>query len=230
MARRTVRRMASSYGQFCPVAVACEVLTERWTPLVLRELLAGSRRFNDLQRGVPMMSPSLLTKRLRTLERAGIVERGGGEYVLTAAGEDLRPIIEGIGEWGQRWSQGQLEDERLDATLLMWDMHRRIDSARIPGSRVVVHFQLAGSPRAKSRFWMVVEDGEVDLCLSDPGYEVDLTVRGHIRDIAAYWTGRADISELVRSGALELDGPSRFVRAFPTWYLRSPFADVPAAV
>ena len=222
--------MASSYGQFCPVAVACEVLTERWTPLVLRELLAGSRRFNDLQRGVPMMSPSLLTKRLRTLERAAIVERVGGEYVLTAAGGELRPIIEGIGEWGQRWSRGQLDDERLDAALLMWDIHRRIDSGSVPAGRLVVHFQLGGSPRAKSRFWLVLEDGQVDLCLSDPGHEVDLTVRGHLRDIAAYWTGRADIGELVRGGALDLDGPPRLVRAFPTWFLRSAFAEVPSAV
>ena len=219
----------SGYGQFCPVAVACEVLAERWTPLVLRELLCGSTRFNDLRRGLPQMSPSLLSKRLKTLERAGVVARDGSGYVLTDAGQELRPLIEGLGVWGQRWSRGLLDDDKLDASLLLWDMHRRVDRGRLPDHRVVVAFVLRGSVDRRSHFWLVLDGADVDLCVTDPGFDVDLTVNGHVRTLARYWSGRASLVDLVRTGELEVTGPRELVRGFPTWFLRGAFAEVQPA-
>ena len=149
--------MATTYGQFCPVAMASEVLTERWTPLVVRELLCGSTRFNDLRRGVPLMSPALLSKRLKTLERVGVVDHVGGEYHLTAAGKELWPVIESMGVWGQRWARGDVIVKNYDASLLMWDIHRNVDVDALPEHRVVVHFHLQGSSDKKSHFWLVLE-------------------------------------------------------------------------
>lgn len=219
-----------SYGQFCPVAIASQVLGERWTIIVLRELISGSTRFNDLRRGVPLMSPSLLSKRLKTLERAGIVERhevdGNVEYLLTDAGEDLRAVVESIGVWGQRWARGQIDDDHLDAGLLMWDIHRNVIDENLPSERVVVHFHLKGSTDGKQRFWLVLEPDDVDICLVDPGYEVDLHVECHVRTMIRYWMGDAAFGDLLRDGDLRVEGPQRLVRQFPRWFRRSLFADV----
>jgi len=221
-----------TYGQFCPVAMASEVLTERWTPLVIRELLCGSTRFNDLRRGVPLMSPSLLSKRLKTLERVGVIERrvGSGaqavEYVLTPAGEELRPIIESMGVWGQRWARADVGARQMDASLLMWDIHRNIVVTALPPERVVVWFHLQGSIDKKSRFWLVLQNGAADVCLADPGYDVDVAVNGHVQTMVDYWMGRIEFADAVRSGQLEVSGPRRLVRALPTWFGRSLFAPV----
>lgn len=223
-----------SYGQFCPIAIASQVLAERWTVIVVRELLAGSTRFNELRRGVPLMSPSLLSKRLKTLERAGVVERherdGNVEYHLTPAGEDLRPVIEAVGVWGQRWARGQIDDDQLDAGLLMWDIHRNVIDERLPDERVVVHFHLKGPTHGKQRFWLVLEPGDVELCLIDPGHDVDVHVECHVRTMIRYWMGDATFHELVHDGDVHLEGPPALVRQFPEWFLRSEFADVPAGV
>ena len=219
--------MATTYGQFCPVAMASEVLTERWTPLVVRELLCGSTRFNDLRRGVPLMSPALLSKRLKTLERVGIVDHVGGEYHLTAAGKELWPVIESMGVWGQRWARGDVIVKNYDASLLMWDIHRNVDVDALPEHRVVVHFHLQGSSDKKSHFWLVLESPTVDLCLTDPGHDVDLEVAGHVETMIDYWMGRRDLMGAVRSGDLEVAGPRPLVRALPTWFTRSVFAPVP---
>lgn len=216
----------TTYGQFCPVAMASEVLTERWTPLVLRELFCGSTRFNELRRGVPLMSPSLLSKRLKTLERAGVVQRDASDYVLTAAGEELRPIVEAMGLWGRRWARGDA-GAKHDASLLMWDIHRSVITDDLPGRRVVVHFHLRGSSDKKSRFWLVLHEGEADMCLTDPGFEVDVHVEAHVDSMVAYWSGDTDIGSLVRSGDVRIEGPRALVRAFPTWFTRSRFASVP---
>ena len=217
----------STYGQFCPVAMASEVMTERWTPLVVRELLCGSTRFNDLRRGVPLMSPALLSKRLKTLERVGVVERRGSEYHLTPAGLELRGVVEALGVWGQRWARGDVVAKHYDASLLMWDIHRNIDVSRIPADRVVVHFNLAGSSDKKSRFWLVLDPGSVDLCLTDPGHDIDVEVAGHISTMVDYWMGRADFMAAVKAGDLTVAGPRPLVRALPTWFTRSLFAPVP---
>lgn len=223
--------MAGSYGQFCPVAMASEIVTERWTPLVLRCLLTGSTRFNEIRRGVPRMSPSLLSGRLKRLEAAGIVERvagpdQGSEYRLTPAGEELRGVIEGLGHWGQRWARADLRPEHLDAGLLMWDLRGRVAVDRLPPQRVVVHFHLSGSSDGRSRFWLVLERPTVELCLFDPGHEVDVLVEAEVETMVRYWMGHTPFHELVREGRLVVSGPRRLVRAVPGWFQRSLFADV----
>jgi DNA-binding HxlR family transcriptional regulator len=222
----------AGYGQFCPVAVAAEVFTERWTPLIVRDLLDGPSRFNDLRRGLPLISPSLLSKRLRMLERVGVVERQAGtggrsEYRLTEAGKELGPIVEALGTWGQRWARGDVRPDHLDASLLMWDVHFRVVPEAFPPGRVVVHFHLDGSRDGKSRFWLVLHGSEADLCLMDPGYEIDVEVEAHVSALIRYWMGDATFDELVRAGELRLSGTRRLVRAFPNWFRRSSFADVP---
>lgn len=219
--------MTTTYGQFCPVAMASEVLTERWTPLVVRELLCGSTRFNDLRRGVPLMSPALLSKRLKTLERVGVVEHHEGEYVLTPAGLELRSVIESMGVWGQRWARGDVIAKNYDASLLMWDIHRNIDVAALPSQRVVVHFHLRGSSDGKSHFWLVLKSPTVDLCLTDPGHDIDVEVAAPVDTMVDYWMGRTDFIAAVRAGDLSVVGPRPLVRALPTWFTRSLFAPVP---
>ena len=223
----------SGYGQFCPVAKASEVLAERWTPLVIRELLCGSHRFNELQRGVPLMSRSLLAKRLRDLELAGVVERrpsGDGrvsEYHLTEAGEELRPIIMGIGAWGQRWARSDLSRADLDPRLLMWDMQRNIDSDALPDHRVVVRFRFTdASPGLPRVTWLILDGEQVDVCYRDPGFEVDLVVAGRLRALIAVWMGDTSMSAVMRAGELQIEGTRRLADAFPTWLRRSIFAGV----
>jgi DNA-binding HxlR family transcriptional regulator len=221
------------YGQFCPVALAAEVVGERWTPLVLRELLSGSRRFNDLRRGVPKMSPSLLSRRLRQLARAGVVERRVAgrtvEYHLTAAGEELRPIVEGLGAWGKRWVGGGLDRENLDATLLMWDVRRNVRRDRLPGRRVVVAFRFPDAPPAHRRFWLVLSPEEVDLCLRDPGHEVDLVATTGLATFTALWLGDLDWTAALATGRVALDGPAALRRALPDWLGASGFSIVSRA-
>ena len=215
------------------MAKASEVVAERWTPLVLRELLCGSQRFNDLHRGVPLMSRTLLTRRLRELEDAGVIERregsGGREYHLTPAGEELRPIIEQLGAWGHRWVRRDVEGEDLDPSLLMWDVRRRIDGTALPDRRVVVRFDLRGVSRAhhaQRTWWLVLERDEVDLCLKDPGFPEDLTVDADLGALTRVWLGRLAWTEATRTGLLRTEGPRALVRAFPGWLGLSTFAGI----
>ncbi len=220
-----------TYGQFCPVAKAAEVVAERWTPLVLRELICGSTRFNDLKKGVPLMSPSLLSQRLKELEYAGIVERRpavsgrGSEYHLTEGGEQLAPLIEGLGHWGKRFLKPELEEGDLDPSLLMWDIQRRVDPTVLPeDTRTTVHFAITGVPSKYGRWWLVFEHGEADLCMKDPGFEVDLYVTASVRVASEVWLGRRSIAQSVRSGDLKLDGAKAQIKAFPQWFMLSIFA------
>jgi len=218
------------YKQFCPVAMAAEVLCTRWTMVLLRELLAGSTRFNDLRRGVPKMSPTLLAQRLRNLEQAGIVERrpvktekSVFEYRLTDAGEELRPIIIAMGTWGQRWVESQLSLRNLDPSLLMWDMRRNLNPAPLPNQRVVVQFLYHDLPKSKQDWWLVVEsDGEVDLCWSEPGFEVDLLVTTDLKTMTAIWMGLQTVQE--SSKTIQFDGNRKLQRSMQTWLGLSPFA------
>lgn len=216
----------SSYGQFCPVAKAMEVLDERWTMLVLRELLAGTRRFNDLRRGVPRMSPALLSKRLQSLQRAGIVvsvdEGSHRAYALTRAGEELRPIVDAIGRWGFRWI-GELGDEDLDPHLLLWDMRRSIALDAVPPGRVVVRFRFRDL-RADADWWLVIADGEVDVCDFDPGFPVTVRVDADLRAFTRLWRGDIGWAEALRSGGVVLDGPASLRRTLPTWFLPASYA------
>lgn len=217
------------YGQFCPVAMASEILCTRWTTLVVRELLCGTKRFNDLRRGVPRMSPSLLSKRLKELERAGIVqlvraENGSTEYRLTEAGEDLRPIILGMGFWGQRWVESQLSLKNLDPSLLMWDMRRNLNPEPLPGRRCTIQFQYPELPRAQRNWWLVIEADTVDLCGLDPGYEIDLLVSCSLQTMTSIWMGLSHIRAELAAGALVLSGDAKIAHSIQRWLGLSTFA------
>jgi DNA-binding HxlR family transcriptional regulator len=219
-----------SYGQFCPLSQAAEIVTQRWMPLVIRELLLGSRRFNDLHRGVPRMSRTLLARRLNELVAAGLVERRTAgehpEYHLTQAGEELRPIIVQLGAWGKRWVQREVSRAHLDAGLLMWDLQRRIRRDRLPPRRVVVCFHLPDAPKAQQHFWLLLGPGQVDLCLQDPGYEEDLYVRAGVRTLTEVWLGDVSLTRALKEESIWLGGPEELRQAFPEWLELSVFAGI----
>jgi len=220
----------SGYKQFCPLAMAAEVLCTRWTMVLVRELIAGSTRFNDLRRGVPRMSPTLLSQRLKELEEAGIVEkrpvpseRGVMEYHLTDSGRDLREVVIAMGTWGQKWVESSLSLRNLDPSLLMWDMRRNLNPAPLPKHRTVIQFLYHELPPTKRDWWLVIEpDGEVDLCWADPGFDVDLYVSTDLRTMTAIWMGVTDVaSELEK---FEFSGSRDLASTIQTWLGLSPFA------
>ena len=219
-----------SYGQFCSVAMASEILCTRWTMLILRELLAGSTRFNELRKGVARMSPALLSKRLKELEISGVIThtrsdgQEKGEYRLTVAGADLGLVVDSIGRWGQRWVEGQLSLRNLDPSLLMWDMRRNLDLTPIPDRDWVVQFLYSDLPAAKQDYWLLIEDGEVDLCYIDPGLEVDLYIETDLRTMTAIWMGVSTVESEVRANRLELTGNPNLTRSMQKWLGLSPFA------
>jgi DNA-binding HxlR family transcriptional regulator len=220
----------STYGQYCPVAKAMEVLDERWTMLIVRELLYGSEHFNDLRRGLPKMSPALLSKRLQTLVRAGVVTRsrvaGRTRYTLTPRGHELKDIIDGLGAWGMRWI-ADLGDEDLDPHLLMWDIHRKAPIGAWPSSRTTLAFRLSGVSPKVSSWWLVGDDGHADVCDSDPGYDVTATISGSLRTLTHIWRGDVSWSRALIDGSVSIDGPSHVRRAVPAWIGQSNFAAVP---
>ncbi len=228
--------MSFRYGQFCPVAKAAEVLGERWTILILRELLLGSTRFSDLQRALSQISPSLLTKRLGQLEDSGLLIRKElpghrrTEYQPTAAGRELLPVIVGLGEWGMKWARGRMNDDELDVELLMHDLSRRIDAAQLPGGGVVLEFAFAGLAEF-GRWWIVLEEnGERHLCVDPPGKEADLQIRTNLRTMTEIWAGDVEMRAAKKDGRLELSGSSLLIRTMPTWLRIGLFAHVrPAA-
>jgi len=221
--------MGSSYHQFCPVAKAMELLDERWTLLIVRELVMGSERFNDLRRGVPRMSPTLLSKRLGQLVRAGVVERigDGGDvrYVLTPAGRELQPVVEALGVWGIRWI-GEIGDTDLDPKLLLWDMHRNVDYAAVPPGRTVVQFRFPDVPPDVRDWWLVISSRETDVCDDDPGFPVTVTVSGTLRRLTEIWRGDVGWADALRTGTLTIGGPAPLRRAVPGWFTLSSFAPV----
>lgn len=225
--------MSSSYGQFCPVSMAAEVVCSRWTMLVVRELLCGSTRFNDLRRGVPRMSPALLSKRLKELEEAGVIRAmptgtpGVNDYRLTPAGEELRPLVMGLGTWGQRWVESKVSLRNLDPTLLMWDMRRWIDTSGFPPGRSTIQFEYPEVEERRRSYWLVVENGDVDLCYQDPGHDVDLWVRSSLQVMTAIWMGYTRVESEIASGTLEVVGSRSLARTLPSWLGLSPFAKVP---
>lgn len=217
------------YGQFCPVAQACELLCERWTVILIRELLAGSRHFNDLRRGLPLMSPTLLSRRLKTLVEAGVVRNveepsGGHVYELTPAGRELEPIVVLMGTWGHRWVNTDLAENNLDVGLLMWDMRRGVDTSKFPARRVVVGFEFADAPHGMTDWWLVCEAGEVDLCRNNPGHDLDLLVRASVRSLTAVWMCRRTLEETLRHGDLQILGDPKLVLSLPGWLQGSPIA------
>jgi len=219
-----------SYGQFCPVAMAAEIVCSRWTALVLRELLTGSTRFNDLRRGVPRMSPTLLSKRLKELEEAGVIvavptaQAGIVDYKLTDAGEELRGVVESLGIWGQRWVESQVTLKNLDPSLLMWDMRRHLKVEPLPPRRSTIKYTFPELSAARQAWWLVIDGGKVDLCSFDPGYEVDLYVEGSLYAMTAVWMGHSTLAREVDAGNIELTGDKAIINSMNEWLGLSPLA------
>ena len=209
-----------SYAQYCPIVRAVEVVGERWTLLIVRDMLLGAHRFNEIARGLPGISRALLSRRLRQLEAAELVRKTDDGYELTPAGEDLRPLVMGLAEWGARHVFGEPRPEELDPELLMWWMHGRIDASEVD-RRAVVMIDMTDARRL---FWLVIEPGDVSICYTDPGFEVDAVLRGHLAELYRMWNGDTDLLSAVRDGALELQGARWIVRGLPRWFQYSPIA------
>jgi DNA-binding HxlR family transcriptional regulator len=223
-----------SYNQFCPVAMAAEILCSRWTMVLLRELVSGSTRFNELRRGVPRMSPALLSKRLKELETAGIVVRSRVpgepnvfEYRLTKAGEDLRPVVESVGGWGQKWIESEASLKNLDPNLLMWDIRRNIDPTPMPRKRSTIQFIFSDLAKARRNWWLVVVPGqETDLCSVDPGFDVDLYLSTDLRTMTEIWMGYITAARAKSDGRLTITGNRQLEASLRTWLSLSKFAKI----
>ena len=213
----------SGYGQFCPIAKATELIGEKWTLLVLRELLLGTTRFNDFQRAMSRMSPTLLAKRLRHLEQCGIIIRKkisgqkGYEYRLTAAGKELGPLIEVLAVWGMRWTRGQLTDDELDVEFLMRELQRRLQTEHLPDGETVICVIFDELTKHKS-WWLVVDGDVVDLCTDDPGKDVDLYINSSVRKIVEIWEGDVDMRTALRKGSVKAHGLRHLIRTMPDWF------------
>ncbi|GEM29282.1 transcriptional regulator [Nocardia neocaledoniensis NBRC 108232] len=211
----------AAYGQYCPISRALDLLGERWSLLILRDLSLGTTRFNDLARGLPGLSRSLLAKRLRQFERAGLIEKIGADHLLTDAGTHLRPILFGLGEWGARWTFGEPREDELDPALLVWWMHTRVDTSGFPGRRHVLHVRFTDDVR---RFWMVVERGTPSVCDSDPGYPVDVTIVAEVAALYEVWLGRMPLAHAQRTGRVSFLGQPALTRRMPAVLRLSPVA------
>lgn len=219
-----------TYGQYCPVARAAEILSQRWTLLLLRDLLGGIRRFNEFRKGVPLMSSSLLSKRLKELEQAGLLVRRpmanktAVEYVPTPAAIELRPMIYLLGAWGQRWLRDCLSDDQLDVSLLMWDISMQVDPAQFGPGRTVMKFEYTDRPRLKKdnwwvdEWWLVMTKGESDLCVQDPGLDIDLFIVTDLRTMTEVWLGYTPLREALSAGAIDLDGSRLLAETFERWW------------
>lgn len=213
----------SGYGQFCPIAKATELVGEKWTLLVLRELLLGTTRFNDFQRALSRMSPTLLTKRLRQLEDCGIIIRKklssqkGYEYRLTAAGKELSPVIEVLAVWGMRWTRGRLTDDELDVEFLMRELQRRLRTEHLPDGETVICFIFDELKKHKT-WWLLVDGDVVDLCTENPGKDVDLYVNSRVRTIVEVWEGDLDIRTALRNGSIKAHGLRHLIHTMPDWF------------
>ena len=224
--------MAQGYGQYCPLALAAELLCERWTLLVVSRLIDGCTRFNEIHRGVPRISATLLTKRLADLENAGLIirkplDKGRGyQYELTEAGRDLDQIIMDLAVWGQRWSRDMVTDD-LDPAFLAWSMHTRLNTGAMPSGRTVIEFEFSGIDKGFARFWLINTDGKVDMCLKHPGFDVDIRVMSEIRRFVEAWRGFRRMRDEIATGAIRLEGPSKLRRAFPNWLMLSALSPFP---
>jgi len=216
------------YGQYCPVARAAEILADRWTLLIVRELLVDMKHFNELERGLPRMSRTLLVERLRRLEKTGVLERREAprgkrtEYRLTSAGRDLKQIVDAFCAWGARWAFGPPRANELDPLVLLWWMRRRVRFDEIPRRRVVIQFDFRGG--ALRTYWLLIEPGEASICLTHPRFDVDVTVTANIRALYQVWLGRMLLEDAIRRRQVRVDGTPSDVHAFPRWFARSGMA------
>lgn len=225
-----------SYGQFCPIAKACEALGERWTLLIIRELLCGTHRYNDFKRGLPLISPTMLSQRLNILQQRGLVELKRSndgksrEYHLTQAGRELEPIVMGLGEWGARWVRSQMSDDDLSVELLMWDMRRTINRSALLQGRTVLHFEFTDLSKTYKNWWVLAENNEIDLCVDDPGFEPDITFVSTLKTMTQIWLGDTTIQKAESSEKLSLCGCSQLIRDIPEWLVFSGFATIKEGV
>lgn len=215
------------YGQYCPISRALEVLGERWSMLIVRDLIVGATRFNDLARCNPRLSRTLLAKRLRQLERAGIVDHVGDEYLLTPAGLELEPLVFGLGEWGAKWQFDEPRETELDPQLLMWWVHTRLDFSAVPTPRVVLEFRFHG---VRDRFWILRDTQGPSVCLTDPGFGVDALIESDLSTLYEVWMGTLDLRTAMRSDLVVVSGASPVVRRLPDIFELSPIAEQVAAV
>jgi DNA-binding HxlR family transcriptional regulator len=221
----------AEYGQFCPVAKATDIIGERWTVLILRELLLGTTRYIDFQRGLSRISPTLLSKRLKALEEKGLIvrKRSPGqknhEYFLTACGRELEPIIEHLAVWGMRWARGQMTDSELDVEFLMWDLQRRLQTDRLPDGETVLCFTFDELKQFKT-WWLVACGEEVDLCTENPGKDVDLYINTRVRDLVEVWSGDLDLKKALRDKLIRAHGNTHLARTMPDWLGICLYADI----
>lgn len=216
----------NGYGQYCPITRAVEVLGERWSVLILRDMLVGATHFNDIARGNPRLSRTLLSKRLRQLEQAGVIEHVDDEYLLTPAGEDLRSIVFGLGEWGAKWQFDDPRDSELDPELLMWWVHGRLDYSQMPDRRLVFEFRFSDQ---QQWFWILKDSQGPSICLHDPGFGVDAMVQTDLSTMYQVWLGKLPLRSAVKDGRLELHGAPAIIRRLPATLELSPIAGVVTA-
>lgn len=220
----------ADYGRYCPVAMASEVVADRWTPLIIREMVLGNTRFNDISRALPGISRSLLIQRLRHLERNGVVETWpsptghGSEYYLTPSGRDLERVIDSLGRWAIEWLFDEMEPQTVSASTLMWWMHRRASPERFPPRRIVIEWRhTAPTPET---IWLVLERGAVSVCIQHPGFEVDLIVTMTTAALARVFQGFNTWQQAIDTGQITVHGPPQLATAMPQWFLWSPWVDV----
>ncbi|MEZ5923573.1 MAG: winged helix-turn-helix transcriptional regulator [Hyphomicrobiaceae bacterium] len=225
-----------SYNQFCPVAKAAELFCERWTALIIRELMTGSARYSDIQRGVPLMSPTLLSKRLKELVAEGVVvrcqdeARSGWTYQLTEAGSELIPLVMALGVWGQRWSRRALAEHEKDLGLLLWALEKGASPESLGRGRRIVEFELTDQPQHKRRWWFLNEAGRCELCLTPPDRGSDVYVSTTLSDLIQVWRGDIPLKKAISDDRLQVHASQRLSRAFQTWLAIAPIADIaPAA-
>ena len=214
--------------QFCPVSRGADVFAERWTPLILRELLNGSHRFSELQLGLPRISRNLLAQRLEALASAGVIERRPAErgrgftYHLTQAGEELRPVVDALGAWGYKWGGSEVPTKQLDPVLLMWFIRRRVRVDALPKKETVIRVDFR---RPRRSFWLRLDPPKVDLCFTDEGFEPALAIDADLAALTRVWLGRERLSEAITAGEILIDGDAGDRREFARWFGISPFAD-----
>ena len=223
-----------SYGQYCPIARASEVFAERWTPLVVRNIFLGCETFSAIEAGAPGIPRSLLRQRLSLLEQIGVVARvakahgRGYRYVLTAAGQELWDVCDALGRWGTRWLEAA--PWHLDPYIVLWSFTQGAQAQRLPLGHVTVQLEFVDQPRKNRRFWLVLDRGDIELCVSDPGFPPDLIVSAETEAFARWYMGQLSWAAVLRAGHVSIDGPRELTRTFPFWSDRSRYAPLEAAL
>jgi DNA-binding HxlR family transcriptional regulator len=218
-----------TYGQYCPIARGAEIFAERWTPLIIRNLYVGCESFGEILEGAPGLSRTLLSQRLKQLERIGVVElvpkpdKRGRNYKLTSAGRELFTVCQSLGEWGARWLE--IAPENLDPFVALWSMCNALRRERLPDRRVVIRFDFSNRVR-RERYWLLIERGDTEICKTSPGIDEDLHITADAEAFVKWHAGQLTWAQAIRDGRIQLDGASSLIRAFPTWNARSMFAHI----